>query len=377
MSVIAVVLAAGSGARFGQDKLSISLRGKPVWRWSVDSFLQHPEIDHVGLVAHEAILDSPILADLDLLFTVRGGASRPESCKIAVDSVPETCDLILIHDAARPLIDADAVSRLIEASRNSDAAALGMPARDSIRQVNDLQSASIPRSEIWQMQTPQACRYSILREAFSLEDWESATDEMELMERLGSTVKVVEGSVRHHKITTPEDFGIVESMMGPAEVRNGLGYDIHPFSDDASRTLWLGGVAFPGERALDGHSDADVVIHAVVDALFGAVGAGDIGEHFPNTDSQWKNKPSVHFLTYAGNFLRQNGWKIGNIDVTVIAEVPKILPRAKEMKIAMGAALEIEPERINLKATTNEKLGAIGRKEGIAAMATATVVQAN
>jgi 2-C-methyl-D-erythritol 4-phosphate cytidylyltransferase/2-C-methyl-D-erythritol 2,4-cyclodiphosphate synthase len=196
---------------------------------------------------------------------------------------------------------------------------------------------------------------------------------MALVEALGVHPEIVQGEPNNFKITTPEDLARARAIASPAEVRVGIGYDIHPFSDDPSRKLFLGGVHFPDHRALDGHSDADVVLHAATDALLGAAGLGDIGQHFPNTDPRWRGAPSLTFLHHAGVLLAEAGWRIVNLDLTAIAESPKIMKKAPEIRSAIAQCLGIEDSRVSIKATTNERLGSIGRGEGIAAFATASI----
>jgi 2-C-methyl-D-erythritol 4-phosphate cytidylyltransferase/2-C-methyl-D-erythritol 2,4-cyclodiphosphate synthase len=220
------------------------------------------------------------------------------------------------------------------------------------------------------MQTPQAAHHSVIAKAYS-ESTGEFTDEMALMESVGIQPTLVDGDPRNFKVTTPDDLLRAQAYVGYPEYRTGMGYDIHPVATDG-RPLMLGGVRFEGP-GLDGHSDADVVLHAVTDALLGGAAMGDIGEHFPNTDPQWRGAPSVHFLEHAANLLRNEGWQIVNIDISVVAEFPKIMPKALEIRQAIGGATQIEPARISIKATTNEKLGAIGRSEGIAAFAVATL----
>jgi 2-C-methyl-D-erythritol 4-phosphate cytidylyltransferase/2-C-methyl-D-erythritol 2,4-cyclodiphosphate synthase len=184
---------------------------------------------------------------------------------------------------------------------------------------------------------------------------------------------LVPGEPGNFKITTPEDFLRAQGALGMSETRSGFGYDIHPFSEDAERALWLGGVHFPGHPGLEGHSDADVLLHAVTDSLLGAAALGDIGQHFPNTDPQWRGKASSHFLRHAATLLQAEGWSVVNIDATVVAESPKVMKRASEIRMAIADAVGCDAARVSVKATTNERLGSIGRSEGIAAFATATI----
>lgn len=375
MAIYAAVLAAGSGQRFGADKVSILLRGKPMWQWSVDALNAHPEIAGVGLVASPSILEAAAQRQVALAFAVRGGASRPESCLAALRALPEDAEIVLIHDGARPLIVDDVVTRVIRAAQRSGAAAPAIAVADTIRQESEDGWAVVDRSTLRAMQTPQAVRVDLLKKAFEREGAFEATDEMKLVEAMGVKPELVEGSPKSMKITQPDDLAKVAALLGPAEVRTGIGYDVHRFSTDPNRPLWLGGVRFEGHVGLEGHSDADALSHAIVDAILGAAGLGDIGVHFPPSDPRWKDAPSTTFLAYAANRLTEAGWTLRNVDATIIAEAPKVMPRAEEVRRTVAEALGIEFSRVSLKATTNERLGAIGRGEGIAAFAVASIAQ--
>jgi 2-C-methyl-D-erythritol 4-phosphate cytidylyltransferase/2-C-methyl-D-erythritol 2,4-cyclodiphosphate synthase len=200
------------------------------------------------------------------------------------------------------------------------------------------------------------------------------TDEMALVEALGVDPLIVPGESTNFKITNPEDLARARAIAGSGEMRTGMGYDIHPFSDDPSRTLFLGGVPFSDHPALAGHSDADVILHAATDALLGAAGMGDIGQHFPNTDPRWHGEPSLTFLRHAVSLLAAAGWRVVNLDMTAVAESPKIMKQADRIRQVVSEAMGVEPSRVSIKATTNERLGSIGRGEGIAAFAVATIV---
>ncbi|HWA82797.1 MAG TPA: 2-C-methyl-D-erythritol 2,4-cyclodiphosphate synthase [Fimbriimonadaceae bacterium] len=367
MRVTAAVLAAGRGERFGGDKTSALLGGKAVWRWSFDSLVSHPRIDEVGLVV------APGAAHLyhapEAAFVVEGGASRQESSRIAAEA--SQGDIVLIHDAARPFVFPEVVDRVVEAVGRSDAAAPAIAVADTLRHLGSAGYELIDRSKTVAMQTPQGARREVLLAAHSSAD-RTYTDEIALIEALGASYEIVEGDSRSFKITTQEDMDRAQSMAAGGETRTGFGYDIHPFSTDESRPLMLGGVRFEG-AGLDGHSDADVVIHAVVDALLGAAGLGDIGQHFPNTDPRWRNASSLTFLSHARQELATRGWSIVNVDITLIGEKPKVMPRAWEIRQVLAEALAVESDRVNLKATTNEGLGSLGRAEGIAVHAVSTI----
>ena len=371
MKIAAAILAAGRGVRFGSDKTEALILGRPVWRWSVDAYLSHPEIDSVLLVttAEKAPLVAEVMGDRVLV--VVGGDSRQASSRAAVEAVTDA-EYLLVHDAARPFISHEVISRTIAGVRRAGAAAAALPVRDTIKEVTDAGVRTLDRSKLVAMQTPQAATLDLIRQAHAAADREH-TDEMAMIESLGVHPEIVPGEPNNFKITTPEDLDRARALAGSAETRVGIGYDIHPFTDDPDRKLFLGGVYFPDHRALDGHSDADVLLHAATDALLGAAGLGDIGEHFPNTDLRWRGEPSLTFLRHAGALLQEAGWRVVNLDLTAIAESPKIMKRAVEIRTCIASALGIEVSRVSVKATTNEKLGSIGRSEGIAAFATASL----
>ncbi len=371
MKIVAAVLAAGRSERFGSDKTEAILGGRPVWRWSLDTYLSHPEIDTVILVTAEHKLASVTDAIGDEVKVVVGGTTRQESSLAALKAAAGA-DVLLVHDAARPFVSHEIISRTIEAVKHSGAAAAALPVTDTVKEVIDSSVRTLDRSKLVAMQTPQGATVEILQQAHAGSTGEF-TDEMALIEALGVHPVIVTGEPNNFKITTPEDLARARSLVGPSETRVGIGYDIHPFSTDPNRQLFLGGVHFPDHAALDGHSDADVLLHAATDALLGAAGMGDIGQHFPNTDPRWRGEPSLTFLKHAASMLASAGWRIVNLDMTAIAESPKIMKKALEIRTAISECLEIDLSRVSVKATTNERLGSIGRSEGIAAFATASI----
>ncbi|MBI5705417.1 MAG: 2-C-methyl-D-erythritol 2,4-cyclodiphosphate synthase [Armatimonadetes bacterium] len=373
MKVVAVILIAGKGERFGGDKTAMSLGGKPVWRWSYETFLKHHEVDGVGIVgAMEACADLCELAP-EAVFVVPGGPTRKESSRRALEALPPDADLVLIHDGARPFVSAEVISDVIEAAARVGAAAPGVVPTDTIKRIGEGQIETLDRGQLRAVQTPQGLKAAVFRAGHEL--LEDATDDLALAEAAGITPEIVQGDRNNFKITVPADLERAKALIGSGEARTGIGYDIHRFSEDKSRTLMLGGIAFPGHPALDGHSDADVLLHAIVDALLGAAALGDIGQHFPNTDPRWSGEPSMTFLRHAANLLTEERWEVRNVDATLIAETPKLLPAIPSMRGAIAGGLGIEPERVSLKATTNERLGAVGRSEGIAAMAVSMIVR--
>lgn len=373
MRAFAVILAAGRGERFGADKVTELLGGKPVWKWSYDLFQSMPEISGIGIVCRQENWDRIKEHADEPAFVILGGDNRQESCRLGIERSPEDVDAILIHDAARPFVTRDIVLRVLDGIDSLGGAAAAIPSVDTLRERTPVGSTILNRDRIIAMQTPQGARRDSLLEAHGNAK-EIFTDEMALLEASGYGVKVVEGSPTNFKITTVDDLERARKAIN-ADVRNGIGYDVHRFSADPKRPLMLGGLRFEDAPGLEGHSDADVVIHAAVDAMLGAAALGDIGQHFPPSDPRWKDEPSLTFLTRAGEMLRENGFRLVNLDITVIAEQPKILPKSPVIRRIFAAALETTSDRISIKATTNEGLGSIGRGEGIAAFATATIAR--
>jgi 2-C-methyl-D-erythritol 4-phosphate cytidylyltransferase / 2-C-methyl-D-erythritol 2,4-cyclodiphosphate synthase len=376
VKIVAAILAAGKGERFGGEKTTATLGGKPVWKWSYDVFSTHPDIDLIVIVTAKQRLEIMRREAPDAV-VVEGGDTRQSSSRAALDAIAqshEATDVLLIHDAARPFVTHRIISDVIEGIRANGAAAAAIPVTDTIKSVSEEGVRTLRRDELVSMQTPQGATIALL-EAAHASAFSVSTDEMALLEAIGVHPFIVAGDSRNFKITNPDDLGRAKAIIG-SETRTGIGYDVHPFSSDPERTLWLGGVPFPDHPALEGHSDADALLHALTDAILGALGLGDIGQHFPNTDPEWKGKSSLHFLTHAAKLVATEGWRIVNVDMTCVAESPKIMKRAMEIRETISQALSVSIGRVSLKATTNERLGFIGRGEGIAAMAIATVTNA-
>ena len=360
--VTAAILCAGSGTRFGGDKLALWIYGKPVWRWSYDAYASHPAIGRTLLVGSPGNIAELAGAGEAIL----GGATRQASVRAALHAAGDA-ELLVLHDGARPFVSADLILRTVEAARTSGAAAAAVPVTDTIKALGADGLRTLDRSRLWAMQTPQAVRTDLLTKAHGAATAD-ATDDLALLEALGVEATLVPGDPQNMKITTPADL-----LRLPSETRTGMGYDVHSFSDDPNRVLMLGGVAFPDHPALDGHSDADALLHAATDALLGAAALGDIGVHFPPSDEQWRGRESIHFLRHAASLWEREGWTVVNLDMTVIAESPKVMKRSAEVRETVGEALGIEADRVSLKATTNERMGFVGRGEGIAALAIATI----
>lgn len=366
----AAILAAGASRRLGYDKTTCDLGDKPVWRWSYDTYSSHPGIDRVLVVASASNLASIRSKSPQV---IQGGETRQESARRALEECgPE--GVLLLHDAARPFVTPRAISNVLEAIARCGAAAVGVPVTDTIKEIEGTTIRTLDRSRLVAMQTPQGARVDLLRKAHESAAAD-ATDDLALIEAIGVQPEIVPGDPGNFKITTEEDLARARAVVADpsGEVRTGFGYDVHGFSRDPARTLMLGGVPFPDHPALDGHSDADVLLHAATDALLGAAGMADIGHHFPNTDPRWRNEPSLTFLRAAASMLSESGWSVVNVDLTLVAETPKIGPQREAIVSAISGALTIEPGRVSVKATTNERLGFIGRGEGIAALAVATI----
>lgn len=384
---VAIVPAAGRGTRFGagRNKVLEPLLGRPILRRTLEALAAAPEIAEI-IVAVSAEDEGEIRALCDGLARpfriVRGGATRQESVRNALESVRHR--LVAVHDAARPLITRDAVARGLASARAHGSGIVAMPVADTLKRQSDgVVLETVPREEFWGAQTPQCCRAEDLRAAYEAADRSGfqATDEASLLEHAGFPVRLVPGSAQNLKITTREDLHTAEAILRARQAdegaamtipRIGFGYDIHRIAE--GRPMILGGVDFGLDYGLDGHSDADSLLHAVMDALLGAAGLPDIGNLFPNTDERWRGANSLHLLEEVAQRIRAAGYTIGNIDATVIAERPKIAPHAAAMRANIAKACGISEDSVGLKATTNEGLGALGAGEGVAAHAVCLVL---
>ncbi|MGE3126193.1 MAG: 2-C-methyl-D-erythritol 2,4-cyclodiphosphate synthase [Fimbriimonadaceae bacterium] len=364
MKFCGIVLAAGTGTRFGGDKLWKTIGGEPVWLRSWRA-LSAPPVEAVGLVVPAG--SEPRFAALapGAAFIVAGGETRTQSLAKGIGALPAGFDAVLIHDAARPFCPSDVVARVAAGVESNRAAYPVVPAVDTVRMRTARGTSFVDRDSVLLAQTPQGAMLDDLRQAVASGE---ATDEAAMLEAIGIHAIPVEGDPVNKKITFAED------LHSLSETRVGIGYDSHRFSDDPKRPLWLGGIKVPG-RGLAGHSDADAVLHAITDAILGAAAMGDIGEHFPDTDPRWSNARSGQFLAAARQLIAADGWYIVSTDVTVIAESPKLAPYRVAMRAAIAECLGLDPSQIGLKATTNEQMGSIGRGEGIACMAVATIAR--
>jgi 2-C-methyl-D-erythritol 4-phosphate cytidylyltransferase/2-C-methyl-D-erythritol 2,4-cyclodiphosphate synthase len=374
MRAAAILVAAGSGSRFGGEtpKQYLRLAGKPVIRHAAET-----------LAAHVALLqpvgDAPAieaaLTGLAHLRPVTGGPSRQDSVLAGLEALEALApDVVLVHDAARPLIPAGTIPALLAALQHAPGAIPAAPVADTLKRVvRGTITATVSRDGLYRAQTPQAFRYQVLLAAHRSRPGAAATDDASLLEAIGEPVAIVPGSDDNIKLTYTEDLARLErAMIGHLTPRVGTGFDVHVL--ETGRTLMLCGVAVPHDKGLAGHSDADVGIHALCDAIYGALAEGDIGRHFPPSEAAWKDADSACFLAHAAGRIAARGGRLANADVTLICERPRIAPHAAAMSARLADILGVDAPRISVKATTTERLGFTGRGEGIAAQAVATVL---
>jgi len=378
-SCIALVVAAGRGARLGgnRPKQYQPLAGKPLLRHSLETLTRHPAIDGVRVVYHpdDAEHYAIAAAGLDLLPPVAGGAARQDSVRLGLESLGSLKPTrILVHDGARPFLDSGTIDRVLAALAETPAAIPALPMLDTVKRGDGARIAeTIERRNLWRAQTPQGFRYSDILAAHKACAGMDLSDDAAVAERAGLPVTLVAGSEDNIKVTTPEDLRRAESFIAArlGDVRIGQGFDVHAFGPGDH--VWLCGVVVPHARGLVGHSDADAGLHALTDAILGALGAGDIGVHFPPSDPQWRGAASDRFLRHAADLVAAAGGAIAHVDVTLICESPKIGPHRDAMVKRIADILALDPKRVSVKATTTEKLGFTGRGEGIAAQAVATL----
>jgi 2-C-methyl-D-erythritol 4-phosphate cytidylyltransferase/2-C-methyl-D-erythritol 2,4-cyclodiphosphate synthase len=389
-TIAAIILAAGRGERAGSPEYGPKqyrvIGGTPVIALAIEAFSGHPAIGHIVVVIHKddhelfAAAAGPLAANV---LVVDGGSTRQlstlEGLRALNDMVP---DYVMIHDAARPFVSRALLDRIVEGLAQGTGVLPALPVSDTIKRSGEAGYVveTVARECLFAAQTPQAFPYLAIRRAHEEAheaELDNFTDDAAIAEWGGIHVKIVDGTPENVKLTWPRDIEMANLQLstkavGFPDVRTGTGYDVHSLCDGDHVTLC--GVAIPHEKALSGHSDADVGLHALTDALLATCGAGDIGTHFPPSDEKWKGADSTLFLRYAAELVRAAGGRIANADVTLICEAPKIGPHRQQMIAVMAEVLEISQDRISVKATTNEKIGFVGRREGIAAIASASVV---
>ena len=382
MHVTAIIAAAGEGRRLGATvpKQFLDIGGRSILERSVIAFTSHDRVDDVIVVLPVGMIDEPHgwmeRPGAHAVQVVAGGSCRQESVANAFACVSPTTDVVLVHDAARPFVSSALISRAIDAAVTHGAAIAAIPARDTVKQVESrgedvVISATIPRETIYLAQTPQAFRRDVLRAAVAIgRTGVDATDEAMLAERAGHRVHVIEGEATNVKITTANDLDAARrATLSASSGRIGTGYDLHRLVE--GRPLLLGGVSVPSDKGAIGHSDADVVCHAVIDAMLGAACAGNVGQHYPDTDPRWKGASSMQMLRDSRQLIQARGFTVDNVDVTVILERPKIAQFIDRIRVELAAALEIGVDRVSVKGKTNEGVDAVGRGEAIAAHAVA------
>ncbi len=379
----ALVVAAGRGHRFGAElpKQFLTLAGRPVLRHALEAFAAHPGIAAVQTVIHpdDRDLYEDAAAGLDLLPPADGGATRQDSVRLGLAALAGLAPKrVLIHDAARPFVSGDLIDRVLAGLDSHPGVIPAVLVADTLKRVEDgAISGTVDRAGLWRAQTPQGFRYADIVAAHADLAGRELTDDAALLEAAGLAVGIVEGTERNFKITSKDDMERAEGLLSgsPRETRCGTGFDVHRFGPPVAGglTVQLCGVAVPHDRALLGHSDADVGLHALTDAILGALGQGDIGSHFPPSDPQWKGADSAVFLRAAGELAAARDGRIVHLDVTLICEAPKVGPRREAMVARIAEILDLDRGRVSVKATTTEGLGFTGRREGIAAQAMASL----
>ena len=390
MKIVAIIPAGGAGRRLGSAvaKQYLLLDGVPVLARSLKIFQQSTIVDEIVLVVPQEDLisaRSQLVDKYDLtkvIAIVAGGKERQDSVRNGLYAIAGICDVVIIHDGVRPLLTCEMISKVVAAAKSGGASSMGVKFKDTVKQTadSDMVEATLPRNNLWLTQTPQAFAFDILQKAYAsaVSDKFYGTDDASLVERIGVKVKMIAGSYENIKITTPDDLIVAEAFIKnkagtQGNTRSGIGYDSHRFA--AGRKLILGGVEITFDRGLQGHSDADALIHAICDALLGASGCGDIGRHFPDSDQDYKDISSIIILQRVKKIIEGKGFWINNIDATVVMEKPKLAPYAGAMVTNIARTLGIPETDVNIKAKTNEGMGFTGRSEGVAVFATACVTE--
>jgi 2-C-methyl-D-erythritol 4-phosphate cytidylyltransferase/2-C-methyl-D-erythritol 2,4-cyclodiphosphate synthase len=380
MSGVAIlVVAAGKGERVGGavPKQYAPLLGKPTLRWTLEAFARLPSVSaiQVTIGPEQDRLYAQAVDGLDTRAPIVGGATRQESVRLGLEALADALpEIVLIHDAARPLVSDRLIAAVIATvEAGADAAVPLLPVADTLKKHDGSAWNTVSREGLHRAQTPQGFRFAKILRAHRHYAERNVTDDMALAELAGLHIREVAGEEDNLKITTPEDFARAEMQLRArlGESRIGMGYDVHKFI--AGDHVWLCGIRVPHDHALEGHSDADAGLHALTDAILGAIGEGDIGVHFPPSDERWRDAPSWKFLDHAANLARRKGGAIVHCDVTIICERPKIGPHREAMRARIAEILSLDVSRVSIKATTTEGLGFTGRQEGLAAQAVATV----
>ncbi len=385
-STAALIVAAGQGQRLDctAPKAFLQLGESPLFLWSARTFEQVPEVTQIVLVVPADYCDTARSLARQAGLTklgavVPGGKTRCDSVFAGLQALSgNPPDLVAIHDGARPFVRAEIISRTIAAAQQTGAALAARPVTDTLKQVDaELHVATtVDRASLWHAQTPQTFRFSTIYDAYQQArtgGWR-ATDDASLVERAGGKVTVVEDDVRNFKITVPDEWQRAQALVaGSQQLRIGHGFDVHPFA--AQRPLMLGGIRIPFDQGLAGHSDADVLLHAIADALLGAAGLGDIGRHFPDTDPAYEDADSTKLLARVVELVSGEGYRPANVDTTIIAQRPRLADHIPAMRRHIAATLDLSESQVNVKATTTEHLGFVGREEGIAAQAVALIVK--
>jgi 2-C-methyl-D-erythritol 4-phosphate cytidylyltransferase / 2-C-methyl-D-erythritol 2,4-cyclodiphosphate synthase len=373
MRIAAILVAAGSGSRFGAErpKQFLTLAGKPVIRHAAEALATHVSL--LQPVGDAEPIEAALLGVPFCLPVIAGGATRQDSVRAGLEALaPFAPDVVLVHDAARPVIPAGTIPALLAALKEFPGAIPAAPVADTLKRVvRGVITETVPRAGLFRAQTPQAFRFQTLLAAHR-SGLTGATDDASLLEAAGETVEVVPGSDDNVKLTYPDDLLRLERIMAVTLIpRVGTGFDVHVL--EAGRPLFLCGVNVPHEKGLAGHSDADAGIHALCDAIYGALAEGDIGRHFPPNEAAWKDADSARFLTHAAERIAARGGRLVNADVTLICERPKIAPHRDAMRARIAEILQLDIARVSVKATTTEGMGFTGRREGLAAQAVATI----
>ena len=373
MRIAAIIVAAGTGSRFGGalPKQFAPIGGKPVIRWAAEALAKHATLlQPVG----DASLIEPALAGLAHLACVPGGATRQASVLAGLEALEAMApDVVLVHDAARPHVPNQTIPALIAALEDFEGVIPAMPVADTLKHAeNGVIHGTVPRANLFRAQTPQAFSYETLLAVHRAHAGLEATDDAGLLEHAGFKVGLVAGSEENIKLTYQEDQSRLERALVSLLPRVGTGYDVHVLTP--GRALMLCGIDVPHDRGLAGHSDADVGIHALCDAIYGALAEGDIGRHFPPSEADWKDADSARFLRHAAERIAARGGTLVNADITLICEQPKITPHAPAMRARLAELLGVDVDKISVKATTSERLGFTGRGEGIAAQAAVCVL---